>query len=195
MSSIIELNPYRGSNTIPILTFVDLQQEHLASPRALAIPGTDAVLENCRAALAHARIVGLPTAFVRWLGRSPFFNARFARWIDGFEPNPSDMIFDRTQLSCYSSREFGEIVDSAGGHLVLCGFAGEAACLSTLIDGHHRGHKITYLFDASASHGLDGIASSQVHEVVTRISALYGDVSSTASWIGRINSREQLVQL
>jgi len=63
--------------------------------------------------------------------------------------------------------------------------AGEAACLATAIDGYHRGHSITYLADASASHALNDIAANDVHRVVSHVAGLYGEVITTGSWIKR----------
>src|SRR5580765_2681639 len=99
MNSIIDIRAYVDPSTIPILVFVDLQQEYIASPRALAIPAASDALVNCRAALAHARKLGWPIAFIRWATCSPFFNraTKFSRWIEGFEPTGADMIFERNR--------------------------------------------------------------------------------------------------
>jgi nicotinamidase-related amidase len=185
MSSIIDIRAFVDPSTIPILVFVDLQQEYIASPRALAIPTAPDALVNCRAALVHARRMGWPIAFIRWAGRSPFFNqaTKFSHWIEGFEPTGADMIFERGRPSCYASSQFSEVIASSGGNYILAGFAGEAACLSTAIDAFHRGHRMTYLMDASASHGLDDMTGSEVHTAVSKIIGLYGDVMSTKSWI------------
>jgi nicotinamidase-related amidase len=185
MNSIIDIRAYVDPSTIPIMVFVDLQQEYIASPRALAIPSAADVLVNCRAALAHARKIGWPVAFIRWAGRSPFFNqaTKFSHWIEGFEPTGADMIFERSRPSCYASSQFSEVIASSGGNYILAGFAGEAACLSTAIDAFHRGHRITYLSDASASHDLDDMTGNEVHRVVSKVIGLYGDVMSTRSWI------------
>ena len=93
------------------------------------------------------------------------------------------MVFERNRPSCYASSQFSDVIASSGGNYVLAGFAGEAACLSTAVDAFHRGHHVTYLFDASASHDLDDIASSQAHRVVAKVMGLYGDVMPTSSWI------------
>ena len=185
LSSIVDIRAYVDPSIIPIVVFVDLQQEYIASPRALAIPSASDALVHCRAALTHARRIGWPIAFVRWTGRSSFFNqaTRFSRWIEGFEPAGVDMIFERSRPSCYASPEFSEVITSSGGNLVLAGFAGEAACLSTAIDAFHRGHRMTYLMDASASHSLDNMTGSEVHQAVTKVIGLYGDVMSTKAWI------------
>ena len=185
MSSVIDIRAYVDPSIIPIVVFVDLQQEYIASPRALAIPSAPDALVYCRAALAHARKIGWPIAFVRWAGRSPFFNqaTRFSRWIEGFEPTGVDMIFERSRPSCYASPEFSEVVASSGGNLVLAGFAGETACLSTAVDAFHRGHRLTYLADASASHSLDDMASGETHSTIAKIIGLYADVMPTNAWI------------
>jgi nicotinamidase-related amidase len=74
-------------------------------------------------------------------------------------------------------------VSQSRGGIVLVGFAGESACLSTLIDAFHRNHKVTYLTDASASHALDEMSADDVHRAVAKISGVYGEVHETAEWI------------
>jgi nicotinamidase-related amidase len=191
MSSVIDLRAYVNPSVIQTLVLVDLQQEYIASPRVLALEETKGALANCRAALAHARAMGLPVAFVRWIDRTPIFNkaSRFSRWIEGFEPHGVDMIFERNRPSCYASADFAEVIGGGGGSFVLAGFAGEAACLATAIDGFHRGHGITFLADASASHALDDIAAKDVHRVISTVAGLYGEVLTTKSWIARTSRR------
>ena len=128
---------------------------------------------------------------VRWIDRTPLFNkaTRFSRWIEGFEPHGVDMIFERNRPSCYASADFAEVIGSGGGSFVLAGFAGEAACLATAIDAFHRGHTVSYLTDASASHALDDISANDVHRVVSGVVGLYGDTITTQSWIARTSRR------
>lgn len=185
MSTVIDLRTFTNSITVPVIVFVDLQQEYVAAPRALALTEISEQLANCREILTHARSVGLPIAFTRWIGKSPFFNAatRFSGWIKGFEPDNTDMIFDRCQPSCYSSKDFVEVIANSGGNFVIAGFAGEVACLSTAIEAFHRRHNLVFVADASASHALDGIPACDVHDVITRLISLYGAVTTTRSWI------------
>lgn len=192
MTAVIDFSAYVNPAAVPTLVLVDLQQEYVASQRILAIADPAEALANCRAALAHARAMGFPVAFVRWIARAPLFNAatRFARWIEGFEPTGVDMVFERNRPSCYASPEFAEVIGSGGGSFVLAGFAGEAACLSTTVDAFHRGHRVTYLADASASHGLDDIAADHVHHVVSSVTGLYGSVMATRSWIARTSHKQ-----
>jgi nicotinamidase-related amidase len=185
VTSVVSLRTFANSSNVPIVVLVDMQQEYLAKPRLLAISEIDQALENCRKVLAHSREIGLPVAFMRLLNESAFFNRAtpFSRWIEGFEPYRNEMIFERGSPSCYSCEPFAALVNQSRGGIVLAGFAGESACLSTLIDAFHRNHKVTYLCDASASHALDEVSADEIHRAVSKISGLYGDVYETTDWI------------
>jgi isochorismate hydrolase len=162
-----------------------MQQEYLAEPRLLAISEIDRALNNCRMVRDHARSIGLPVAFIRTLNEGAFFNRAtpFVRWIEGFEPHRNKMVFERSSPSCYSCEPFTALVSQSRGGIVLAGFAGESACLSTLIDAFYRNHRVTYLCDASASHALEDISADEVHRAVSKISGLYGEVYETEEWI------------
>ena len=185
MTSVVSLRTFANSSSVPIVVFVDMQQEYLAQPRLLAISEIDRALDNCRRVLDHSRQIGLPVAFIRMVNESAFFNRAtpFVRWIEGFEPYRNEMVFERGSPSCYSSEPFTALVNQSRGGIVLVGFAGESACLSTMIDAFHRNHKVAYLCDASASHALDDMSADDIHRAVSRISALYGDVYETIDWI------------
>ena len=185
MTSVVSLRSFANSSSVPIVVFVDMQQEYLAKPRLLAISQIDRALDNCRRVLDHSRRIGLPVAFIRMFNESAFFNRAtpFVRWIEGFEPCRNEMVFERSSPSCYSSEPFAALVSQSHGGIVLAGFAGESACLSTMIDGFHRNHKVTYLCDASASHALDEMPAEEVHRAVSKISGVYADVFETADWI------------
>lgn len=185
MNSVVDLRVFANSANVPTVVLADMQQEYLAAPRMLAIPDIDLALANCERILLHCRKVGLPVAFMRSLGESAFFNraSPFARWIDGFEPQRNEMTFERSSPSCYSSEPFAAMMNQSPGGFVLAGFAGESACLSTLVDAFHRRHKVTFLHDASASHALDDVTAAEVHRAVSKIGGLYGEVYETTDWI------------
>lgn len=185
MTSVVSLRAFANASAIPTVVFVDMQQEYEAAPRLLAIRDISLALSNCRRVLNHARQIGLPIAFIRRIDNSAFFNRAtpFARWIEGFEPERHEMIFERSNPSCYSCELFASFMSQSQGGIVLAGFAGESACLSTLIDAHHRNQKVTYLADASASHDLDDLTAAETHRAVAKICGLYGDVCDTEDWI------------
>ena len=184
MTSVVSLRKFANSSSVPITVFVDMQPEYLAKPRLFAISEINRALDNCRKALDHSRKMGLPVAFMRLFNES-FFNRAtpFVRWIEGFEPYRNEMVFERSSPSCYSSEPFAALVNQSRGGIVLAGFAGESACLSTLIDAYHRNHKVTYLCDASASHALDEMPADEIHRAVSKISGVYGEVYETSDWI------------
>jgi nicotinamidase-related amidase len=192
VSNIIPLRAFTDPTQIPTLVLVDMQKEYATRARATLLTGTGQAIENCRRALSHARRTGIPVAFVRRRSSSPFFNPAtpFSGWIDGFVPTRDDAVFDRSQPSCYASAPFADMMAHAGSHIVLAGFAGEAACLATAIDAFHRGQRVTFLEDASASHGLGEFDASEVHGVISRIVELYGDVCSTHTWIASTATRQ-----
>jgi nicotinamidase-related amidase len=185
VTSIVSLRAFANSSNVPIVVLVDMQQEYLAKPRLLAISEIDRALDNCRRVLDHAREIGLPVAFMRLLNESAFFNRAtpFVRWIEGFEPYRNEMVFERSSPSCYSCEPFAALMNQSRGGIVLAGFAGESACLSTLIDAFHRNHRVTFLCDASASHALEDVPAGEIHRAVSKISGLYGEVYETTDWI------------
>ena len=185
MTSIVSLRTFANSSNVPIVVLVGMQQEYLAKARLLAIAKIDRALDNCRRVLDHARDIGLPVAFMRLLNESAFFNRAtpFVRWIEGFEPYRNEMVFERSSPSCYSCEPFAALMNQSRGGIVLAGFAGESACLSTLIDAFHRNHRVTYVCDASASHALEDVPAGEIHRAVSKISGLYGEVYETTDWI------------
>jgi nicotinamidase-related amidase len=191
MKNVVNLRSYSNVSLIPTLVLLDLQQEYIASPRLYSIPQADVALQNCRRALAHARELGFPVAFLRMVGQSAFFNPvlSYSRWIPGFEPLTSEMVFERGMPSCYANREFSHAMTEGGGHFVLAGFSGEAGCLATAVEAFHRGHSVTYLADASASLGLNDIPAASVHETVVELIGLYAEVTTTQSWISEQSAR------
>ena len=183
--NIVNLHAFTNSARVPTVVLLDLQQEYLATSRLMALSEAPRALERCRRVLEHARRVGLPIAYGRLLGRNGYFNAatHLSRWIEGFEPTASDIVFERNQPSCYSSKTFAEAMGAGGGQFVLAGFAGEAACLSTIIDAFHRNHVVTFLSDASASHALDEYSGAEVHNLVAKVAGIYATVADTDGWI------------
>jgi nicotinamidase-related amidase len=185
MNEVIYLRALQDSSLAPCLVLVDMQQEYIAGSRLMALPHAAAALENCRAALNHARSKGFPVAFIRQFSRSAYFNpaTAFSNWIGGFEPTGADMVFERENPSCYSSSLFAQFMEGCGGHFAFAGFAGETACLSTAIDAFHRKHRFSYLADASASHGLGDLSATDVHKAVTGIVGVYGEIVTTQEWM------------
>jgi nicotinamidase-related amidase len=185
MSAVVYLKAMTDPSITPCLVLIDMQKEYVTEQRLMAMPEAKAALANCRAVLHHARSTGFPIAHVRQLSRSPFFNptTEFSGWIEDFQPIGADMVFDRNLPSCYTNKQFADLMDSCGGHFIIAGFAGETACLSTAIDAYHRHHHFTFLADASASHRLGKFSATSVHDMITAIIGAYGRILDTDTWI------------
>ena len=70
VTSVVSLRTFANSSSVPIVVFVDMQQEYLAKPRLFAISEIDRALDNCRKVLDHSRRLGLPVAFIQTLSQS-----------------------------------------------------------------------------------------------------------------------------
>jgi nicotinamidase-related amidase len=107
----------------------------------------------------------------------------YPTWIKGFEPRRTDMVFDRTMPSCYSSLEFARTIERTSRSFVLAGFSAEMSCLSTMIQAFHFGHQVIYLADASACGASLQLSAADMCKSINAILPLYGAVSRTQAWI------------
>ncbi len=183
MSSVIDLRSYVSAANSRLLVMVDLQErnyDELAKDRASDLTRS---LDNCMLAIRHARNLGLPIAFTRQADH-PGLTERPAQsaWISGFEPKRSDMVFERQQPSCYANQLFDDIVSRVGG-FAIAGLVAEETCLATAIDASHRGHRVTFLSDASVSRGRRKTDSQAVHILATRTIELFADIATTRHWL------------
>ena len=184
--NVVTLRTYTDPVLVPVVIVVDPQREYLADDRALRLPDPEPAIENCRRIVRFARAHGLPLVLTRWRQRGKFLSDLdgFAGWLDGLAPQGSDMVFEKSTPSCYGNRAFAEMMASGGGdHAVIAGFTGALACLSTIVDGYHRGHKLTFVSDASASHRLDGGPPAETDRLVASLIGLYGPVVTTEVWM------------
>lgn len=189
MNAVINLRSYVGASAPRLLVMVDLQMrsyDELArdNPQALA-----RVLDNCRAAIGHARDIGLPIAFTRRSHNiAPGERSPPSSWIAGFEPKRADMVFERELPSCYGNPLFDDVVSRVGG-FAIAGLAVEDTCLATAIDAEHRGHYVTFLDDAAASRQRYDTDAATVHTVAARAIELFADVTATSHWLRATSQR------
>ncbi len=186
MSTVIDLVQFRErSRTAQTLVLVDLHHDvseiaTISATASLADP-----IANCRTLLAHARANGLPVGFTRRVAAPASLTTPpvYPRWIKGFEPGRSDMIFDRWRPSCYASAPFAEMVEFLGGNYVIAGQFGEMSCLSTAVDAFHRDHRPIFIADALVTRAGDDISPNAMQRAVAHIISLYADATSTQNWL------------
>ncbi|MBN8988331.1 MAG: isochorismatase family protein [Rhizobiales bacterium] len=183
MSSVIDLRTYVGASSRRLLVMVDLQEKNYDELAKDNAPDLRRALDNCMAAIRHARDFAIPIAFTRHGGDGPGVLERSSpsAWISGLEPRRSDMVFERPQPSCYSNHLFENVVSQAGS-FAIAGLTAEETCLATAIDAARRGHHVTFLGDASASRGRRNSDAAAVHLLATRAIELFADVASTGQW-------------
>ena len=186
MSTVIDLRKFRErGRTAPTLVLVDLHHDLFNLFEVSGVSGPTRAIENCGAVLRHARALGFPVAFTRRIAAPATLGAApsYPHWINGFEPQRSDMVFDHCQPSCYASAEFAEMADHLGGNFVVAGQVGEVSCLSTAVDAFHRGQRPTFLTDALVSRGGGDIPATKMERALGHIMSLYVDCDTADGWM------------
>lgn len=172
----------------PILALMDLQLEYVAEGRAFFIEHRDACLDNCRRLLRAARGRGLPVAHFRQVLPGPYFNqdSALSGWIEEFRPLPNEAVYQRDVPSAYRNEIFRTFMDAMDEPLVLlAGLTSERACLSTVIDAVHLGHRIAFVEDASASPGFGGHSAGESHAFASDLVAEFCEVIGTDEAVER----------
>ncbi len=190
--NILNFPHWRKARGVPITAFVDLQVEYVANGRAYCVKETEEILENCKLVLDYCRHEGLPIAHFRQLKSSAFFNkaSDFSGWIDGFQPKPNEMVFERRLPSCYSNADYQNLLATIDNPTtIFLGFSGEASFVSTAVYAHHQSHDVIFVSNASATRLLGDLAEQDAHKAVFDLISLYGDTASTEdvmSYLSRV---------
>lgn len=186
MSTIIDLRKFRDrGRAAPTLVLVDLHHDLFDLFEVSDISGPTRALDNCLAVLRHARTLGFPVAFTRRIAAPDTLAGapNYPRWINGFEPQRSDMVFDHGLPSCYSSAEFAEMADHLDGNFVVAGQVGELSCLSTAVDAFHRDQRPTFLTDALATHSDGDLPASAMERALAHIVSFYAETDTAQGWM------------
>lgn len=184
MSEVIEFEQYHRIKPAPPLVFVDMVADQLESEDGFGAREMGPMLAKCRLLLKEARLRRWPVAFVRPPSPSlATFRGRPVRWIEGFEPRRSDMIFERSGSSCYSSEQFASAMDGAGRVFIVVGFSGESTCLSTLMDAARHDHFVGLVRNASATRPLPGHDAAESHRALVAVASRYATIVTAEHWI------------
>lgn len=192
MNTVVDLRRFRDrGRAMPTLVLVDLHHDLFDLFEVNAVSGPTSAMENCGAVLAHARALGFPVAFTRRIAAPENFAGapNYPRWINGFEPQRSDMVFDRCHPSCYASAEFAEMADHLGGNFVVAGQVGELSCLSTAVDAFHCGHRPMFLTDAVVSRGSKDLSAATMERALAHIVSLYVECETAEGWMAATSRR------
>jgi nicotinamidase-related amidase len=186
MSTVVNLRDFKERGRgLPTLVLVDM---HYHQGGISELDGTAVLAEamaNCRAALRHARACAMPVAFTRQVAppATMLASPSYPRWVEGFEPNRWDMVFDRHRPSCYGSAEFRDLADEIGGDYAIAGQFAEISCIATLIDASHRDHRPIFLSDALVSRPHKDVSAGAMLKAATHILSHFAEPARTKSWI------------
>ncbi len=189
------IHAFTGRKDIPTLVLVDLQREYVCEHRPLGLETAPEAVRNCKRLLNCARREKIPVAFMRWQQGTNIFNRSgdFSDWIDGLKPTASDMVFERQWPSCYASSEFSTMMQSArSGSVIIAGFTGAVACLSTILDGVPNQHSFVFVDDASASHGHNGKSEVEVQKLTSFFISIFAKTMTTSEVLAEFSSAPQV---
>lgn len=178
-----------------VFLFVDMQLEFLASGRAYALGNIENCITNSLSILETARAHGMTIAHFHSYMDSTFFNqeTRFSNPIEGFQPFPNEMVFERDQPSIYSNAAFSAFLESIySPELFLIGLTGEKSCLSTVVECAHRKQNLTFIQDASASPSIGNLTEVESHDFVSEIISVYAEVITTKELLSIIQRSPRL---
>ena len=163
----------------PLLVLIDVLQEYIEHGRPLCLDSIEESLYRCSRVLTHARQRRWSIAHVRWRQEHVLFNEHqgFSDFIVGFEARGNEVVLDKPEASAYSNADFASMMNARRGRGVfVAGYQGPT-CLATLIDAHSRGHRLTFIADASSSPRIEGADETTAHEYLVNFARQYGDVA------------------
>ena len=169
-----------------VLVLIDIQKEYTTKGRPFVIESIASSLENCRKCLDYARKNRWSIAHVRHLQEGEIFNASnpYSEYVDGFNALHGEAEFVKSNFSCFSSEDFCSFMGQRkNDRIYIVGYGSTMCCISTIIDGFHKGFNLTYIHDASAAKkGLFDESSTHAH--ATEIISTFARVMNTGELIG-----------
>lgn len=155
-----------------ILCVIDIQKEYNTVGRPFHINEIEESLNNASAVLNHARKNNWDIIHVQHLQEGSIFskNSPYAGFIEGFEPRENEVVCIKDNFSSFSSPEFRDALDGKeNSQIYVLGYGSTMCCLSTIIDGYHRGYKFTFVTDASNAKPTKCLNSRKLHEAANEI--------------------------
>jgi ureidoacrylate peracid hydrolase len=160
------------NNVEKVLCVIDVQKEYNTDGRPFCIPNIQNSLAKGQEVLKFAREKRWPIVHVQHLQESGIFakGDTHANFIDGFEPALHETSIAKSNFSCFSSKDFCQFLEKhKDKEVVVIGYGSTMCCLSTIIEGYHRGYKFVYVRDASAAKPTAAHSSEELHKAAVDI--------------------------
>ena len=139
---------------INVLVVIDIQKEYVTEGRPFYIRNIGSSLKSAKATLEYARTKVWKIIHVQHIQEGNLFNPKseFSSFVEGFEPKTGESAIIKGDFSCFSSTDFTHIMqDFRDSQIYIIGYGSGMCCLSTIIDGYHRGFKMNFVSDASSA--------------------------------------------
>ncbi len=165
------------------LVVIDIQREYVLPGRLFHISSIGPSLSNAYAMLRYARSQNWPIVHVQHLQDGDLFNRASANsdFVDGFVPERGETHIVKGNYSSYSSPEFVQFVDEHRDHeFVVIGYGTTMCCLSTIVDGYHRGQRFALVEDACAARAAGGHSEASMHQHATAIIGTFARLTNVA---------------
>lgn len=164
------------------LVVIDVQREYITPGRGFHIAGIDHSLKNAKRMLDHARAQGWPIMHVQHLQDGELFNrtSEFSHFVEGFHQLEGEDVAAKSKFSAFSSPAFAKFAqDHADDEFLVIGYGTTMCCLSTIIEGFHRGHQFTLVEDACAARAAQAFSEESMHEHAVAILSTFARISCT----------------
>ena len=165
------------------LVVVDIQKEYTTPGRPFYLEQAGPSLKKAKEVLEAARRQGWPIVHVKHLQDGDRFNPKspLSDYVEEFRPLPGEREVVKGNFSSYSSPEFARIVASAPEReYVVIGYGSTMCCLSTIVDGYHRGQRFVFVRDASSAKKTVSMDELSAHRAAVDILSIYSKVVTAA---------------
>lgn len=165
-----------------ILLAIDIQQEYTAVGRPFHIAGIEPSLTNAKALIDAARAANVPVWHVQHQQEKGLFarDGEHTAPIAGFEPQGDEPVYVKDMYSCFTSSELVEALAATKPEdITVIGYGTSLCCLSTIVDGTHRGYSFTLVEDAVAAKATEQTSEDEMHRSAVNVIQEYARVART----------------
>jgi nicotinamidase-related amidase len=162
-----------------ILVVIDIQKEYTTPGRPFYLEQAGPSLKTAKGVLETARDLAWPVVHVRHVQSGDIFNAESPNsdYVEDFRPRAGEREVTKSDFSCYSSPEFARLAAAEPKtEFVVIGYGSTMCCLSTIVDGYHRGQKFVFVKDASSAKRTASMDELSAHRAATDIMSIYAKV-------------------
>ncbi len=180
--------PYKKDRIMkaPVLVVIDIQKEYTTKGRSFYLESAGPSIENARRVLQHSRKMGWPIIHVRHLQNGEIFSpeSEYSEFVSDFAPVKGEPVAIKRDYSSFSSPDFEKFLNQYRDRKILIiGYGSTMCCLSTVIDGYHRGYQLNFVSDASCAKSSKRYSEQDLHEHATDIISIYAAISKTSEII------------